>query len=904
MVDRIVLWRLFVGVGLLLGGRGSYGQAPAATEAPQPAPLFAGKELPKPPRAEKPWTPPESALADDWSDVVRDLLKHGFADPRGLEYREVELICGSVWSDQGRIVKTHGWLLPKRSGDPADAPRFATAWNGLVYPAIRVGGPADWRADAESTSPPKQSPFRGNEEGGLISHQGTSLVKGCLLLVLGEGALAEKHLAGKVHPADVTYLAAARLWAWALFDRAVCARLRGDDVISLESAKLLVAWRDAVELESPRRIPPRPLVPSDKKRAYLDFLRPLDDLVKDQERRVAAAPLRRVLDPARPKIENASERIAALVRDLETVDVTQHSQPGGVDVTWHPLVEALVKEGDAAVEPLLKCIESDRRLTRSVGFGRDFGTDRYLIGVQEPAFGVFRRMFNSLSFGPNAKYPLRGEYGPADPEQCALAAAEIRAFWNKTRGMSEAERWYAVLVDDKATEGQWLEAAQGITASMSRERPRLGAAAEISGPQGLDVWKPLVGEALRSKTDPSVAELLAARSDILTTRDLGDTRRLHHLGTACELALCLARWDGKGAALPTLESRIQECRRLTYDKSNGGYAVDHFNAMLPMMLMVGVEMGKRELLGEYVGWLGDMRGKRVSFPRAVWNTFRPLARYHREPALRRAAEEIFADGSPWIDRPEIVGSWFELYGSPLVNVPAFRGLLKRKLADRGEFGTATLDARGTSINVRHKFGGMGRVVAPPADPENPRYREPIPVRVADLVAWRISAIRGAPSFQLYWPEAERDAQLAKIVAFLDAYGNAYGERSFLNPPQYFGHEFDLPTAEFYLAKRERAATKKDVEEGLAVFSLDDGGAKARPVALPEFPQRARWTSQAGERTAAGAAAKPRVVDGYVWQAEEIETDGRLQRYYGFVGRHDVVRVPAEEVEFLDEAGSK
>jgi hypothetical protein len=40
-------------------------------------------------------------------------------------------------------------------------------------------------------------------------------------------------------------------------------------------------------------------------------------------------------------------------------------------------------------------------------------------------------------------------------------------------------------------------------------------------------------------------------------------------------------------------------------------------------------------------------------------------------------------------------------------------------------------------------------------------------------------------------------------------------------------------------------------------------------------------------------------DGWVWQAEEVRMGDRWQRVYGFVGRHDVAAVPAEEVDFPD-----
>ena len=39
-------------------------------------------------------------------------------------------------------------------------------------------------------------------------------------------------------------------------------------------------------------------------------------------------------------------------------------------------------------------------------------------------------------------------------------------------------------------------------------------------------------------------------------------------------------------------------------------------------------------------------------------------------------------------------------------------------------------------------------------------------------------------------------------------------------------------------------------------------------------------------------------DGVVWQAEEVWQDGKWVRYYGFIGRYVVAKVPAAEVEVV------
>jgi len=38
--------------------------------------------------------------------------------------------------------------------------------------------------------------------------------------------------------------------------------------------------------------------------------------------------------------------------------------------------------------------------------------------------------------------------------------------------------------------------------------------------------------------------------------------------------------------------------------------------------------------------------------------------------------------------------------------------------------------------------------------------------------------------------------------------------------------------------------------------------------------------------------------GLIWQAEEVLQNGKWVRYYGFVGRHVLQKVPADQIDFL------
>lgn len=101
--------------------------------------------LPTPPRQAEPWAPPRTSLPQFLVSAPTALFEQGLADPRGCEYRTIQIAVGGVWGGQAHDVATNGWVLPAAEGGKS---RHAIAWSGLVYPLIGVGGPADLDADA------------------------------------------------------------------------------------------------------------------------------------------------------------------------------------------------------------------------------------------------------------------------------------------------------------------------------------------------------------------------------------------------------------------------------------------------------------------------------------------------------------------------------------------------------------------------------------------------------------------------------------------------------------------------------------------------------------------------------------------------------------------------------------
>jgi hypothetical protein len=198
----------------------------------------------------------------------------------------------------------------------------------------------------------------------------------------------ERSARGETEGCD-PYLELAGDWAWALFDHMICAHMRGDEASALAAARKLSEVQPRIEAEAARRGFPRQRyydsARSGKEKPYLDFLEQLPQLLADLERRTREGYRVSVVETGLTNLPTHPERVAALVRDLELVQARQWSQPGGVNPAEDPIVQALIREGDPAVEPLLDCLEQDKRLTRSVGFGRDFFRGRTVIPVASAA---------------------------------------------------------------------------------------------------------------------------------------------------------------------------------------------------------------------------------------------------------------------------------------------------------------------------------------------------------------------------------------------------------------------------------------------------------------------------------------------------------------------------------------
>jgi hypothetical protein len=399
---------------------------------------FSGTSLPEPPQQKEPWIPSPAGpqLPANLISATTRLFEQGLADPRGLEYREVEIMVWKIWGRE-TIVKTHAWVLP---GAPS-AQRFAVCWNGIVYPVNSVGNEVDpsrdvevaiksdeeWRANQAKTSTLPVYRFRNaNPHGFSIGEKVLLPIRACLLLRLGKNDLAERvwatWLAGmnakinddSVHLAD-PYLMLAMDWLWAMYDRAMSAHMSGEDSLCLVSAVMTQATAKSIRQE----IGARPLLAQKPLPYYLDFLKPLTSLIQDEERRLKRS---RTWSVPRDATALRQKSIMQLIDYLDEAFAIQKSYPGGIDMSDDSLVEELIRRGKDAVEPLLFALENDIRLTRSVESSRPWRYDRHIMTVYETAHQSLRRI---LSIGNNDEQDW--ETIEKGPEGRRAVAARLRA---------------------------------------------------------------------------------------------------------------------------------------------------------------------------------------------------------------------------------------------------------------------------------------------------------------------------------------------------------------------------------------------------------------------------------------------------------------------------------------------
>jgi hypothetical protein len=721
------------------------------------SPHFLGTKMPQPPEQDSAWSIPASSLPANYVSATALLFEQGMAVPRGCDYREIEVGTGDVWQGDGGIVKTHGWILPS-SGEQ----KFAVCWNGLVYPVVSLGDAADWRADVQAAMKNAGRQWRSAlPEAYEVSYETARPIKGCLILRLGDAKLAEefwlaiqagaqRDLKAMYERSGVTnssaeatakldetdpYLNWASDWAWDLFERAVCAHMRGDDHLALLSSRLLTSVRPKIEKETKHRG-----FQDRESGQYLGFLDPLPTLLADQERRAQnkqPMPIAEIV-----KLTNQTIRISMLVEQVDEIAVRQWGQPGGLG-SWNsdPVAVALLKEGPGAIEPLLQCLESDcsDQLTRSVSFGRDFHRNRTFHPVSEPIVNILIGLMNAsdATIGIDRGHLYYGDVSKAD------LVALFRNYWKEFGELPLSERWYRKLADDNAETAAWSDALDNI---VHTEKPATGNTNETK----------LAGESLRTKASPSVTELLLRRCLTMA--------RSRNPLNAVGFALNIEKWEAPPALL-VVAREVQE--KVLVGDDNPQMATS-----VAAIAMLRARHGDVRGLDDFAAWI--QASDPGSFNRSVVDVLEPFWQFPNQPSLRRASRAMFGNAnsawgtSVWMfDTPS--HSHNNIVGSPVLVIPEARHLVLRELANRTVEGEA-LNRGSGNLEIKYADGGtensFGRM-----NTEGMEVGAKSTFRRCDIVAEQLSAIPGFPKINLLWSERRRDEAVAATVKLLKSSGN-------------------------------------------------------------------------------------------------------------------------------------
>jgi hypothetical protein len=681
----------------------------AVATAPVADPPF-----PVPPHQRDPWTG-DPRLPVVVRRVAQALFKRGFADPRGCAYREIELVVGDLRTGGARTIKTRGFVMP-------DQP-YAVAWNGLVYPVVTTGGPADLAAEIAALASAPLTEHDAEEAESVMPGKSVRVV--LLLARLGEGELAVTlWRAINWQPEEFEYFYArfATEWAWQAYDRAAIAHMRGAHRLAHESLRLLAGVQAALEGAATAR--GAPFNARDEIGAY-SFLRPVPRLLVDEQRRLSRGSRPGLAADALARMSTTA-RIATLIDYLDEVAARQDPdaamQIGSIDLSTDPIVKALIEIGPAAVEPLITVVATDKRLTRSIRWA-DYSRPRWPIDVAEAAYVAIVAILDTVRFrrdplGVSARYPW----------DSAKDAGDLRTYWQAWKSAPVEERWLGDLADDDAGADVWLEAATKITS-------------QRDGARGMR------GESLRTHRAPSVSNLIAQR--------IGDVS----LREASSLAVMLSRWDAKAGA-----PRIDEQLARAIEETDDSYEyLDEIRMLTEQALATGHE----SVLDVYAAWLGRLLppSPSVAFDAQI---LAPMWAAPRRPSVARAAERLFRDGSPWVPLvvPESRGRarLIELLDGNLIAVPAFNRHVRKMLADKRRIGQLQITEDGAYIET---IDGVASI-DPHATPPLPAVGTKRAIRMADAYAAEIAeAHSDAPRFELVWTEDKRNAALVAMSAWVE-----------------------------------------------------------------------------------------------------------------------------------------
>lgn len=699
---------------------------------------------------------PVTKLPPGAVDAARFLFEHGVADPSGGTYREATIEVSEIWRGDKRPLKVNAFQIGKANR--------VVAWNGLAYEAKSLGKEVDLTADVRGKLPTSKSPgdigFRGNTEGQFAA-TANHATGAFLLLRFGRSDLAEEVYTSLGSQVTTGYsgqsgdpwFRPAIQYLSNRYDRALAAHMQGDDKAALGDFKELSENYQAFVAEGDKRLTQQ-YKQNMNQPGYshpIAFIEPVTALYEDSKGRVAAS--QSAIDVKALAAKPQSERIAQLIQAMNQITERQWGQPGGVSIGSSPILAAVIAEGDAAVEPLLDCLDNDKRYTRSVSFGRDFFILRNPISVA----GCARVALNSI-LGVNTS----GNPGPYWPKE------QVRKYWEANKGTTLQERWYRDLTNDSATYQAWELAARNITERS--DIVRSGDWITRSKREPGRMLPPMKGESLRIGQNPTVTSLFHRRAtELMGTGEVRSTIDIWRGGAGASIALASYTWDPK-ASLKTLQEVCKGATKLV--KAQGSHATVSLVARTAQIYSARLTLGDTEAAAEYSALVLSLVGERDGDYSREVQILRVLWEHPKEPKLKQLAQKIFiTPASPWnilesVQRGNTYHSQ-RMAEEPVLLVPEFRAALAQAILDPTILGEGKIEKRGNDYSFRYsaKNGGSGGYGIQGPVPAN-MVGVSFPFRASDSLLLAMRRMKGVPSFEIYWKEEQKEKARREIAKYL------------------------------------------------------------------------------------------------------------------------------------------
>ena len=301
---------------------------------------------------------------------------------------------------------------------------------------------------------------------------------------------------------------------------------------------------------------------------------------------------------------------------------------------------------------------------------------------------------------------------------------------------------------------------------MERSNIKRGAAWTTIAPVKPGTLPPMKGEPLRSRQNPSVSDLLKKRAEQISEPTQG--RGGFDYANGADFALMLYEWEPKGAqTLPTLQTVMRRCIAFenTRIKTGGDSDSYQLGGRIARLTLARVRLTDNTAAAEYEKWMRitslEYLGSEAN------NALLPLWKYPQNPALRRAADHLFAppSGTAWsqlLSNPESQTNYYAaaLFGSDLLRVDAFRNLVIRRLSNQKRAGSV-LEKNNDKQTRRFTWRSDGSHT-----PKEAGWKTG-PLRICDQTALALKRLPGAPRLDPFGSEAERNKVCAAFAVYLE-----------------------------------------------------------------------------------------------------------------------------------------